>query len=134
MEETTIRMEPPSFGRSPEEGAATVGALAGFGALFSAAACCVLPLLLGAVGVGVGGLAAFVPFHWPLTVAAMVALGVGWLIYFRKRRACSRDAACAASPSARATLTMLCIATGFVLISASWSYIEAPLMRALGGA
>lgn len=113
---------------------ATLGTVASAGALFSAAACCVLPLALGAFGVGAGGLAAVVPFHWPLTIAAIVAIAAGWLLYVRKKRACAGDATCAAAPPRPATFIMLCVASVAVGISALWSYIEAPLMRLLGGA
>lgn len=113
---------------------ATLGTVASVGALFSAAACCVLPLALGALGLGAGGLATIVPFHWPLTIAAIVAVAAGWLLYVRKKRACAGDAACTAAPPRRATFIMLCVASVAVSISALWRYIEAPLMRLLGGA
>lgn len=117
-----------------ERGVAAVGTVASFTALFSAAACCVLPFTLAAAGMGAGGLAALVPYHWPLTIAALVAVAVGWGLYLRKRRACAADASCAASPPSRSTLVMLCIATVIVAISALWSFVEQPLMRAIGGA
>jgi mercuric ion transport protein len=113
--------------------AATLGAVAGLGALFSAAACCILPLVLAALGLGSAGLSAIVPFHWPLTIAAVVAVALGWLLYGRKRRACAVDAICTSASPSRSTFVLLCLATAFVIISASWGYVEAPLMRALGG-
>lgn len=115
-----------------EGSAATLGAVAGLGALLSAAACCILPLVLAALGLGSAGLSAIVPFHWPLTIAAVAAVAIGWLLYVRKRRACALDAACTSASPARSTFGLLCLATAFVIISASWGYIEAPLMRALG--
>ncbi len=125
--------QPAALGAA-DKGAANLGVLAGFGALFSATACCVLPLALGALGIGAGGLAAVVPFHWPLTIAALVAVAAGWFLYVRKRQACTGEEECAVSPPSRATFIMLCLATSFVTISALWGYIELPLMRALGGA
>lgn len=117
-----------------ERGVAAVSTLGGFTALFSAAACCVLPLAFAALGLGAGGLAAFVPYHWPLTIASGVAVAIGWALYVRKRRACSRDAGCTVAPP-RATFVMLSVATVFVALSALWpSYFEGPLMRLLGGA
>lgn len=125
---------PASF-EAPDRGVAAVGTIAGVGALFSAAACCVLPLGLAALGVGAGGLAAFVPLHWPMTIAAALAVGLGWFLYLRKRRACSADATCAVAPPTRTTLVMLSLATLFVALSALWpSYLEKPLMNLLGGA
>ena len=116
-----------------ETGVAAVGTAAGVTALFSAAACCVLPLAFAALGLGAGGLAAFVPYHWPLTIASAVAIAVGWLLYMRKRRACAAE--CKSAPPPRATLVLLCIATAAVALSAVWPrFIEQPLMRLLGGA
>ncbi|WP_300975026.1 hypothetical protein [Sphingomonas sp. LHG3406-1] len=69
-----------------------------------------------------------------MTVAAIVAVAAGWLFYFRKRAACARDAACKMPAPAKSTFVLLCVATVFVAISACWGFIEAPLMRALGGA
>lgn len=118
---------------NPDRGVAAVGTVASIGALFSAAACCILPLGLAALGIGSAGLSAMVPFHWPLTIAAMIATAAGWLFYARRRRACARDSTCTMAPPSRSTFRLLCVATGIVTISAFWSLIEAPLMRALGG-
>ena len=117
-----------------DRGVAALGTAASFGALVSAAACCVLPLAFGAAGLGAGGLAALVPFHWPLTIAAMVAVAAAWLLYLRKKRACAREAGCTTAPPSRATLVMLSVSTVFVTVSAFWSLSEAPLIRLLGGA
>ena len=125
----------PASLKPSDRGVAAMGTVAGAGALFSAAACCVLPLALAALGVGAGGLAAFVPFHWPMTIVAAVAIAVGWLLYLRRRRACARDESCTIALPSRATLIMLSLATVFVALSALWpSYLEKPLMNLLGGA
>lgn len=117
-----------------DRGVAAVGTAGGFAALFSAAACCVLPLAFAAFGLGAGGLAAFVPYHWPLTIASALAVALGWALYFRKRRACVVDESCAVAPP-RGTLVLLAIATAFVLLSAVWkTFLEAPLTAWLGGA
>lgn len=117
-----------------ERGVAAVSTLGGFAALFSAASCCVLPLVFAALGLGAGGLAALVPYHWPLTIASGVAVAIGWALYMRKRRACLRDSSCAVAPP-RATFAMLSVAAVFVALSALWPpFFEAPLMRLLGGA
>ena len=121
--------------KMPETGVAVVGTAAGVTALFSAAACCVLPLAFAALGIGAGGLAAFVPYHWPLTIASAVAVSIGWLLYLRKRRTCAAEAECASAPPHRATLVLLCIATAALALSAVWPrFIEQPLTRLLGGA
>ena len=114
---------------------AAASGVSGFGALFSAAACCVLPLVLGALGLGAGWLSVFVPYHWPLTMAAGLAVAVGWALYVRKRRACARDARRPAAPPSRSTLVMLSLATLFVALSMIWkAFLEAPLTAWLQGA
>lgn len=122
---------------SSETGLAVVGTATGITALVSAAACCVLPLALAAFGLGAGGLAAFVPYHLPLTIASALAVVIGWLLYLRKRRACAegaQGAECVSAPS-RGTLMLLSIATATVALSAIWpTLLERPLMRLLGGA
>lgn len=120
---------------TPETGVAVVGTAAGVTALFSAAACCVLPLAFAALGLGAGGLAAFVPYRWPLTIASAVLVSVGWLLYLRKCRACAIGAECSSAPPRRPTLILLWIATGAVALAALWPrFIEKPLMGLLGGA
>lgn len=127
-------LTPAAAFEASDRGVATIGTVAGAGALFSAAACCVLPLAFAALGIGAGGLAAIVPFHWPMTIAAAAAIALGWLLYIRKRRACAASANCMVAPPTRATLVMLSLATVFVALSAVWpSYLEEPLMKLLGG-
>lgn len=61
---------------------AMFGEITTFGALFSAAACCVIPGVFAMAGLGVGGLAVLVPFHWPLTVLATLSVGIGGLYIY----------------------------------------------------
>ncbi|MGH6783793.1 MAG: hypothetical protein ACREBP_04125 [Sphingomicrobium sp.] len=121
----------PSAGT--ERGVAAVGTVAGFSALFSSAACCILPFALAGAGLGAGWLANVVPYRWPLIGFAVVMLGAGWLFYFRRRRACAADPGCAAGASGRATLIMLSFATLVTLASVGVNLFEQPLLRALGG-
>lgn len=117
-----------------DQPAAAIGSIAGLGALFSAAACCVLPLALAAVGVGSGALAAFVPYHWPLTIVAGIAIAIGWVLHIRKRGACANDATCSISAPRRATLVLLSLATLLVLLSVICKVLlEAPLMSWIAG-
>lgn len=118
-----------------ETGVAAVGTAGGFTALVSAAACCVLPLALALAGIGSGGLAFLVPYHWPLTIGAGLLVAAGWAFYARKRRACSTSNDCGAAPPGRLAFVLLCLASACVILSALWpGYIEGPLMRLLGGA
>lgn len=118
-----------------ERGVAAVGTAGGFAALFSAAACCVLPLAFAALGLGAGGLAALVPYHWPLTIFAAVAVAAGWLLYVRRQRECAAGGSCTPVPPKRATFVMLVVATVFVALAAIWKgVLEAPLMAWLTAA
>ena len=125
------RMTSPAATIGAERNVARLGVAASLAALFSAAACCVLPLALGAIGIGAGGLAFLVPLHWPLTLAAIAAVATGWSMYARRRRVCSSPG-CNPRAQDRAALVMLSFAMLIVGVSALWSYIEQPLMRLLG--
>ncbi len=128
---------PRDAGSGKEGGVAAFGAIASFGAVFAAAACCVLPVALAALGIGAGlssSFSALVPFHWPLTIAAVASIVLGWIFYVRRRNLCVSDVTCTAAPPTKATFAMLCIATVFVVLSAIWPFIEAPLMQAIGQA
>ena len=128
-------LAPPRLLDGADKGAAAAGSVGGFAALFSAAACCVLPLVFAAVGLGTGGLAAFVPYHWPLTIASGVAVAFGWALYLRKQRASMGGASCTVAPRTQTTVVMLSVATVFVAISGIWKPIlEAPLTAWLQGA
>jgi mercuric ion transport protein len=107
---------------------AALGMVVSTSALLSATACCVLPLAFASLGIGAGSLALIVPWHWPLTIAAVAAVALGWYFYIRKRRVAG-----AMAVPAKAPLVMLCVATVIAAISALWKYIEAPLMTVLEG-
>ena len=112
----------------------TVAAFAtasGLGGATAGAACCVLPLMLAGVGVGTGWLAPLVPFHTPLSAIALLAVGAGWFLYLRRRKACVVRSDC--TPPSKTTFGLLVAASVLVAVSAAWPFIEAPLMKALGG-
>ena len=140
MTDATVSPAPLSAGHAEtgkEGGVATVGVVAGASAFFAAAACCVLPAALAAFGVGAGlssSLSDFVPFRWPLMIAAALAVAVGWVLYIRRRNECRRDASCPRSPPTRATFILLCVATVFIALSAILPYFEGEIMRAIGPA
>jgi mercuric ion transport protein len=110
---------------------AAVAAVLGAGGVTAGAACCVLPLALAGVGVGASQLAPLVPLHTPLSAIALLAVAAGWFFYIRRRRACAAGAHCA--PPSKATPLLLVVASALVVLSAAWSFIEAPLMSRLGG-
>lgn len=114
----------------PEAMVAALAAVTGLGATTAGAACCVLPLMLAGAGIGAGALAPLVPFHWPLSAIALVAVATGWFLYLRRQRACAVGVDCA--PPSNATLLLLVVASLLVVIAAAWPLIEAPLTKAVG--
>jgi len=111
--------------------AAGVATATGAGGVVAAACCCVLPLALAGVGVGATGLAKLGPLHAPFSAVALVAVITGWFLYSRRKRACAARADCA--PPSSVTLSLLIAASAFVVLSASWPFIEARLVDMLGG-
>ena len=110
---------------------AAIAVALGAGGVTAGAACCVLPMVLAGVGVGASQLAPLVPLHTPLSAIALLAVAAGWFFYVRRRRACAAGGDCA--PPAKATPVLLVLASALVVLSATWSSIEAPLMSRLGG-
>lgn len=93
-------------------------------ALISAAACCVLPLVLVSFGLGATALSFLVPYHWPLTIVAGLAIAAGWVVFFR------------GSPKGRrrtSTLALLSSATLLLAFAIAWKpYLEVPLIAWVG--
>src|SRR3546814_1589794 len=71
--------------------------------------------------------------HLPLTVAAFLIVAFGWFLHLRKVCSCGADGCEKPARGSTERLTLL-IATAMIVLSALWSFIEQPLMRALGGA
>lgn len=94
------------------------------GALFAWAACCVLPMSLALVGLGLGGLGWFAGYRIGFTLAALAAIGVGWVLTWRRARRCKTDGSCAA-PSGLA-IGLLAIATVLVLLALIWQPLVEP--------
>jgi len=93
---------------------AAIGALAG-------ASCCALPLALawlGLAGAWIGNLGIFVTYRPYITAAAVVLIGVGWVIASRRR-------------ATKRTIVVLALATALVGGAILVSYYEAELTRYL---
>ena len=88
------------------------------GAVFAWAACCVLPMSLALAGLSLGGLGWFAGHRIWFTLAALVAIGIGWVLAWRRARKCKTDERCAA-PSGLA-IGLLAIATVLVLVALIW--------------
>lgn len=106
--------------KSGASGFAFGGVFASAIALISAAACCVLPLVLVSFGLGATALSFLVPYQWPLILIAGLAIAAGWVVLFRN------------SPKGRrrtSTIILLAIATVLLGIAVAWKpYFEAPMI------
>jgi len=94
------------------------------GAVFAWAACCVLPMSLALAGLGLGGLSWVAGQRTWITLAALVVIGVGWVVTWRRARMCRLDSTCAA-PS-RFGIGLLGAATVLVLLALIWQPIVEP--------
>ena len=99
------------------------------GAVFAWAACCVLPMSLAVAGLGLGGLSLIAQQRGLITLTALLAIGVGWILTWRRARRCQTDSACAA-PS-RAGIGLLGVASILVLLALAWQPIVEPWALAL---
>ncbi len=98
----------------------------GAAAALAASTCCVVPLSLAAAGVSgawLASLSALAPYQTGLRVLAILLLGVGfWMVYRRPARSVD-GRACAAVPSQRTTKSALwfgALLMGLVLSSGWW--------------
>lgn len=98
------------------------------GAVLAWAACCVLPMTLALLGVGLTATSAIAGQRTWLTVLAAVILGAGWLIAWRRSRACRIDPSCPRlSP---VSLTLMSVASILLVVAVAWqSLIEPRLLH-----
>ena len=97
-----------------------------FGGL-GAAACCVLPVLLLALGVGgawLGTLRALEPYQPIFAVVALGFIAAGfWSLRRRRTAVCDADGYCATRTARWLTLGALWLATGLVALSFAWPWL-----------
>jgi len=97
---------------------ATLGLVSGAGAVF-AASCCVLPLVLGGLGMGAGlfsALELLADYRTSILLFSAGLIAVAWGVYFRRR-------------GARSTAAVLAAASVLVVAAANWDALERPLLR-----
>lgn len=121
--EKTTTVQPVQFRRADLfAGAAAVSG--GVLSVFAWAACCVLPLAMSLAGVSFAGAAMIAGLRGPMTIAAVIALAVGWVVIWQRRRRCETDATCP-RPSSFAFWLML-LATLLVAAAMAWEPIIEP--------
>lgn len=123
----TVKTNP--IPRPGEEAGAALLATGGLAAAFGAAACCVLPALLGAFGLGSAslfGLALLAGLHQTLLLATGAACLVGSVLLLWRHRTtavvCTPGAACPSSPVFR-RLTGAGLTLGPILLVLSYAYV-----------
>lgn len=114
-----------------EAGRQRLVAVGGVLGALAASSCCVVPLVLFSLGIGgawIGNLTALAPYK-PFFVAGTAGvLGYGfYLVYWKPRRACADDAACARPIPSRLVQFALWIATVLVIAAFAFDYV-APLL------
>jgi mercuric ion transport protein len=106
-------------------------AVGGILGALAASSCCIVPLILFSLGIGgawIGNLTALAPYK-PFFVAGTTGLlGYGfYLVYWKPKRACADDAACARPIPNRVVQFALWIATLLVVAAFAFDYV-APLL------
>lgn len=88
-----------------------------------ASSCCVVPLLLVALGISgawIGNLTALAPYKWYfLSVSTLLLATAFWHVYFKPEKACPEDTVCTRPASGWITKTVLWITISLVLLSAT---------------
>ena len=104
-------------------------------AVFAWAACCVLPMALGVVGLSLAGTAVIAGQRTWLTLGTLVVLAAGWWMVWRRRQACAADATCA--PPSQLMIGLLSVATMLTLAALAWEPLIEPwalsLLRSVRG-
>ena len=102
-------------------------AVGGLVAAIGASSCCVLPLVLFALGISgawIGNLTALAPYQPIFIGAAAGLLALGYRQAYRRQRTCASDASCAGRPPGLVVKFGLIAATLLVIIAAGFE----PLM------
>src|SRR5262249_27780072 len=105
-----------------------VGGLLG---ALAASSCCILPLVLFALGIGgawIGNFTRLAPYQPYFVAATLAFLGAGyWLVHRASKRACANGDVCAPPPSMRLVKGALILAT--ILVAAALGFdLLAPLL------
>jgi len=106
---------------------ASLASLGGLIAAFFASLCCIGPVVFSALGVGVGAtgmlastagfLKTLVPYRPFFIVIALVAIGTGFYLVYRKPQpGCSSESSCSDVRAGSTSAVWLWMATGFTLI------------------
>jgi mercuric ion transport protein len=109
-------------------------AVGGILGALAASSCCIVPLVLFSLGIGgawIGNLTALAPYKPLFVTGTAGVLGYGfYLVYWKPRRTCADDAACARPISSHLVQIALWIATVLVAAAFAFDYVAPLLLRA----
>ena len=98
------------------------------GAVLAWAACCVLPMTLALAGTGMAVTATLAGQRSWLTVVAALVLAAGWVLTWRRARACRIEPSC--RPPSRVNIALLSGASVLLVAAVAWpSLIEPRLLH-----
>ena len=120
-------------GKSNTDGLFT---MAGIASAIGAAACCILPLVLFALGISgawIGNLVALEPYKPYFIAAAVMFLGIGFYKVYSKPKpeACEEGTFCARPDSNLINKISLWLATILVALAIFWPYIAPALLKSI---
>ena len=109
-----------------------VAGVTGFGAIL-AASCCVLPLVLAAVGVSASVFSVFqslAGWKYLLLSLASISLLFGWYSWWSKKEtARCLTVECSSNTRVATAIPLLSISTVIVILALTWSYFEPVLFK-----
>lgn len=103
----------------PIAGWLSVLGLASGASAILAASCCVLPLMLGGLGLGAwlfSPLEFLADYQKPILLSGIGLIAFAWFVYFRRG-------------GAKSTAAVLALSSLMVITAASWSVLERPLLK-----
>ena len=105
----------------------------GYASAFLASTCCVVPVGLAVLGLGSLGVGSWIgAYHWHLTAAAAVLLGIAWFYFLREKR--RAEAIAANVPNEGTTKASLSLASAIVAAFVALNVYTAIGSGAGGGA
>jgi mercuric ion transport protein len=114
----------------------SIAILSGIGAI-AASSCCVLPLLLAAVGASAGVFSVFQSLaEWKLLILAGSCISVAgaWYSLWRKRVSISCSTTeCPTQKNGTTPLVLLSLSTTIIILAFNWDKIDPVLLKAIQG-
>ncbi len=106
-------------------------------ALLAKLSCCVLPLVLVALGTGSAAssaLDALVPYQTPLLMLGGIVTAAAWVMHLSSRkRVCAGESGCGSAGNSRSSAAILIVSTAIFAVAASWPLFQPIALNLLAG-